>query len=346
MRCGTPSRCPLSPPWLVWRRSCSLARSVRPLRKPPQHPPSRCVGAATWVLGHCGVSAGTPAAPASAPAGLRQPSPRYPPSAPAGCRVGKASAIAPLVPACCECEAGGGCGGRRVASLVLMVLCLQAAPSPASRLSPSEEAQRRLERIFTASVIPGALALACWLPGDGDMWAACGCPGRTVCSARGDCSPVPGYQPCDPSLGGIGSRGQMTRDARGCQRFWGHCPDQCARLWGAVMPSSPCWWHPRGSTGTAARGWGDAQAVPWGLWPCLGPVARSGAAAALCLSLPLFSFLSSFLAAVSWTPPPPPRHPARYRTPILRSPLPPPVTPRRPLSAAGLASAPAPRAGA
>lgn len=55
-----------------------------------------------------------------------------------------------------------------MASLVLMVLCLQAAPSPASRLSPSEEAQRRLERIFTASVIPGALVLACCPPGDGD----------------------------------------------------------------------------------------------------------------------------------------------------------------------------------
>lgn len=34
-----------------------------------------------------------------------------------------------------------------------MVLCLQAAPGPTPRLSPSEEAQRRLERIFTASVI-------------------------------------------------------------------------------------------------------------------------------------------------------------------------------------------------
>ncbi|KAM6048989.1 unconventional myosin-XVIIIa isoform 6-T6 [Chlamydotis macqueenii] len=36
----------------------------------------------------------------------------------------------------------------------------QAGPSPASRLSPSEEAQRRLERIFTASLDPAASASA------------------------------------------------------------------------------------------------------------------------------------------------------------------------------------------
>ncbi|XP_042647393.1 unconventional myosin-XVIIIa isoform X2 [Tyto alba] len=36
----------------------------------------------------------------------------------------------------------------------------QAAPGPASRLSPSEEAQRRLERIFTASLDPAASASA------------------------------------------------------------------------------------------------------------------------------------------------------------------------------------------
>lgn len=41
------------------------------------------------------------------------------------------------------------------ASPLLTVLCLQAAPGPAPQLSPSEEAQRRLERIFTASVIRG-----------------------------------------------------------------------------------------------------------------------------------------------------------------------------------------------
>lgn len=219
---AAPSRCPLSPPWLVRRRSCSLARSGRPLRKPPRHPPSRCVGAGTQVLRHCGVSAGTPAMPASAPAGLRQPLPRYPPRAPAGCRAGKASAIAPLAPACHECGAGGGCGAggdHGAAGLVLMVLCLQAAPSPASRLSPSEEAQRRLERIFTASVIPGALALACCPPGDGDTWAACGCPGCAVCSARGDCGPVPGPQPHGPSPGGAGSRGRITRDAMDASGF-------------------------------------------------------------------------------------------------------------------------------
>lgn len=54
-----------------------------------------------------------------------------------------------------------------IAPLVLTVLCLQAAPSPASQLSPSEEAQRRLERIFTATVIPGPLVLACHPSGMG-----------------------------------------------------------------------------------------------------------------------------------------------------------------------------------
>ncbi|XP_064251029.1 neurofilament heavy polypeptide-like [Passer domesticus] len=62
----------------------------------------------------------------------------------------------------------------------------QAAPGPASPgpthvLSPSEEAQLRLERIFTTSVIPEVLVLACRLPRDGEAWAACGCP-RLPCA--------------------------------------------------------------------------------------------------------------------------------------------------------------------
>lgn len=123
-------------------------------------PPQQVCGSGDlgpWALW---VPAGTPAVPASA--GLRQPLPWYPLQALAR----KAFVVAPLAPVCRECRGCGGCGA---AGPVLTVLCLQAAPGPASRLSPSEEAQRRLERIFNTSVIPGALALACHPPGDREV---------------------------------------------------------------------------------------------------------------------------------------------------------------------------------
>jgi len=110
------------------------------------------------------------------------------------------------------CSASGGCGA---AGPVLTVLCLQAAPGPAPRLSPSEEAQRRLERIFTAAVMPGTLALTCRSPGDGDGWAARGRPGRAVCSTRGGGTPVPGHQPRGPSWSGTGRGGRMIEAAGG-----------------------------------------------------------------------------------------------------------------------------------
>lgn len=224
-----PSRCPLSsPPGSCGEEAAARREAADPHENHPGTPP-----AGVWEWG----PAGTLAVPASAPVGLHQPSPPYPPRALAGCRAGKAFAIAPLAPAYPECQAGGGCGA---AGPVLTVLCLQAAPGPASQLSPSEEAQRRLERIFTASVIPGALALACRLPGVGEAWAACGCPGRAVRSAQGDCTPVSGHQPHGPSPGGTGSGGWMTRAAGG---FGDHCPDQRVWPWGAAMPSSPYWWH-------------------------------------------------------------------------------------------------------
>lgn len=56
----------------------------------------------------------------------------------------------------------------------------QAAPGPASQLCPSEEAQRRLERIFTAAVIPGALVLVCHPYGDGEAR-----PASVLCVPRG-----------------------------------------------------------------------------------------------------------------------------------------------------------------
>lgn len=107
--------------------------------------------------------------------------------------------MALLVPMCQGCEGSGEAG------LELMVLCLQAAPGPASpgpasALTPSEEAQLRLERIFTSSVIPEVLGLACHLPRDGLVWAACGCPEHAVCSAHSVCTPVSGCQPHGPSL--------------------------------------------------------------------------------------------------------------------------------------------------
>lgn len=152
------------------------------------------------------------------------PSPWDPPQALMGCRAGKAFAMAPLVPMCQGCEDCGAAG------LELMVLCLQAAPDPASPgpaslLSPSEEAQLRLERIFTTSVIPEVLVLACRLPGDEEAWALCGCPGHAVCSAHDDCTPVSGCQPHGPSLGDTGSREWMTRAVGG---FGDHCPAQQA----------------------------------------------------------------------------------------------------------------------
>lgn len=122
---------------------------------------------------------------------------------------------------------------------------------------------------------------------------------------------------------------QQGMDNRGC--WWVWAMGSCSTL----LVASP--WQP------GAGGWDDAKVVTWGSWPCRGPVAHHGASAALCLSPLLFSFLF-LLAAASWTPPP--RHPARYRPPVLRRPLPLPVTPRHPLCAAGLASAPAPHAGA
>lgn len=141
-----------------------------------------------------------------------------------GCRAGKAFAMALLVHTCQGCE---GCGA---AGLELMVLCLQAAPGPASPgptspLSPSEEAQLRLERIFTTSVTPEVLVLACCLPRDGEAWALCGYTGRAVCSAHGDCTLVSGCQPCGLSLGDTGSREWMTRAVGG---FGDHCRDQHA----------------------------------------------------------------------------------------------------------------------
>lgn len=138
-----------------------------------------------------------------------------------GCRAGKAFAMALLVPMCQGCE---GCGA---AGLELMVLYLQAAPGPASPgptspLSPSEEAQLRLERIFNSSVIPEVLVLVCCLPRNGEVWAACGCPRCAVCSAHSDCTPVSGCQPHGPSLGDTGSREWMTRAVGG---FGDHRPD-------------------------------------------------------------------------------------------------------------------------
>lgn len=110
------------------------------------------------------------------------------------------------------------------------MLCLQAAPGPASPgpaslLSPSEEAQLRLERIFTTSVIPEVLVLACPLPRDGEAWAVCGCPRHAVCPAQGDCTPVSACQPHGPSPGDPGSREWMTRAVGG---FGDPCPDWCA----------------------------------------------------------------------------------------------------------------------
>lgn len=90
------------------------------------------------------------------------------------------------------------------ASPLLTVLCLQAAPGPAPQLSPSEEAQRRLERIFTASVIRGG----------GGEFGDCAWPGarcwmgtlprpRRVLSL-GVCTAACGRQPRGPALGAAG----------------------------------------------------------------------------------------------------------------------------------------------
>lgn len=215
----------VSPPFHVEKKLQTSEKRPTPVKNAPAAPQQVCRSGdpGPWTLWvHTGVV----------------PSPWDLPQALMGCRAGKAFAMALLVPTC------QGCEGCEAAGLELMVLCLQAAPGPASPgpaspgpaslLSPSEEAQLRLERIFTTSVIPGVLVLACRFPRDGKAWAACGCPERAVCSAHGDCTPVSACQPHGPSLGDTGSREWMTRAVGG---FGDHCPDQCAG--DGELPASP-----------------------------------------------------------------------------------------------------------
>lgn len=194
---------PCLPTLLVWRRSSSPARSDRPPRKTSRDPPSRCVGAGTrdlWCQG--------PARAVQGSAGcLRVPQ--------HGCRwAGRCRSAQGRCPAWCPWASGPKKKSTRdvpragdvpvPASPLLTVLCLQAAPGPAPQLSPSEEAQRRLERIFTASVIRGGG----WEFGD-CAWPGARCWMGTLPRPRrvlslGVCTAACGCQPRGPALGAAG----------------------------------------------------------------------------------------------------------------------------------------------
>ncbi|KAM6242179.1 unconventional myosin-XVIIIa isoform 3-T4 [Porphyrio hochstetteri] len=83
-----------------------------------------------------------------------------PPVQPSGGKAEPAKALAPKPTALERHKKLQPCEKRSIPVKTEPTPPQQAAPSPTSRLSPSEEAQRRLERIFTASLDPAASALA------------------------------------------------------------------------------------------------------------------------------------------------------------------------------------------